>query len=152
MFTPTDQFVDIANRSQEAVTTAVRTWADTMQSFARKPTTGQSQLADLSSVVDQYFDFAEKGGRCNGLALDAKNSVLVIACGNNSMTAPPQGTPATPTMVIMSAKDGKSLTTLPIAAGSESRPHRVADAAQVGENGTRVIELVSQRHAKVAWR
>jgi hypothetical protein len=60
MTTPTDQFVDIANRSQEAVTTAVRTWADTMQSFASKPTTGQSQLADLSSVVDQYFDFAEK--------------------------------------------------------------------------------------------
>jgi hypothetical protein len=60
MATPTDQFVDIANRSQEAVTTAVRTWADTMQSFASKPTTGQSQLADLSSVVDQYFDFAEK--------------------------------------------------------------------------------------------
>ena len=60
MTTPTDQFVDIANRSQEAVTTAVRTWADTVQSFARKLTAGQSQLADLSSVVDQYFDFAEK--------------------------------------------------------------------------------------------
>ena len=60
MTTPTDQFVDIANRSQEAVTTAVRTWADTVQSFASKLTAGQSQLADLSSVVDQYFDFAEK--------------------------------------------------------------------------------------------
>ena len=60
MATPTDQFVDIANRSQEAVTTAVRTWADTMQSFASKLIAGQSQLADLSSVVDQYFDFAEK--------------------------------------------------------------------------------------------
>jgi hypothetical protein len=34
MTTPTDQFVDIGNRSQEAVTTAVRTWADTVQSFA----------------------------------------------------------------------------------------------------------------------
>ena len=60
MTTPTDQFVDIANRSQEAVTTAVRTWADTVQSFASKLIAGQSQLADLSSVVDQYFDFAEK--------------------------------------------------------------------------------------------
>ena len=55
-----DQFVDIANRSQEAVTTAVRTWADTMQSFASTLTSGQSRLPDLSSVVDQYFDFAEK--------------------------------------------------------------------------------------------
>ena len=60
MTTPSDQFVDIANRSQEAVTTAVRTWADTVQSFASKLTAGQSQLLDLSSVVDQYFDLAEK--------------------------------------------------------------------------------------------
>ena len=29
MTAPTDQFVDIANRSQEAVTSAVRTWTDT---------------------------------------------------------------------------------------------------------------------------
>jgi hypothetical protein len=60
MATPTDQFVDIANRSQEAVTTAVHTWADTVQSFASKLIAGQSQLGDLSSVVDQYFDLAEK--------------------------------------------------------------------------------------------
>ena len=60
MTAPTDQFVDIANRSQEVVTIAVRTWADTMQSFASKLSSGQSQLPDLSSVVDQYFNFAEK--------------------------------------------------------------------------------------------
>lgn len=60
MTAPTDQFVDIATRSQEAVTTAVRTWTDTVQSFASKLTAGQGQLPDLQSVVDQYFDFAEK--------------------------------------------------------------------------------------------
>jgi hypothetical protein len=60
MTTPTDQFVDIANRSQEAVTTAVHDWADTVQSLASKVTAGQSQLPNLHSVVDQYFDFAEK--------------------------------------------------------------------------------------------
>jgi hypothetical protein len=60
MTAPTDQFVDLANRSQEAVTTAVRTWSDTVQSFASRLTTGQSQLPDLTGVVDQYFDFAEK--------------------------------------------------------------------------------------------
>ena len=31
-----------------------------MQSFASKLSSGQSQVPDLSSVVDQYFDFAEK--------------------------------------------------------------------------------------------
>ena len=60
MTAPTDQFVDIANRSQEAVTTAVRTWSDTVQSFASRLTSGQSQLPDLPGVVDQYFDFVEK--------------------------------------------------------------------------------------------
>jgi hypothetical protein len=60
MTAPTDQFADLANRSQEAVTTAVRTWADTVQSFASKVTSGQGQLSDLPSVVDTYFDFVEK--------------------------------------------------------------------------------------------
>ncbi len=60
MTAPTGQFVDIAKRSQEAVTTAVQTWADTVQSFAGKLTSGQSQMPDLKDVVDQYFDFAEK--------------------------------------------------------------------------------------------
>lgn len=60
MTAPTDQFVDIANRGQEAVTTAVRTWTDSVQSFASKLTAGQSQLPDLHGVVEQYFDFAEK--------------------------------------------------------------------------------------------
>ena len=60
MTAPTDQFVDIAKRSQEAVTTAVRNWADTVQSFTGNLTAGQSQLPDPQSVVDGYFDFAEK--------------------------------------------------------------------------------------------
>jgi ElaB/YqjD/DUF883 family membrane-anchored ribosome-binding protein len=60
MTAPTDQFVDIANRSQEAVTSAVQTWADTVQSFASKVTTAPGQLPDLPSVVETYFDFVEK--------------------------------------------------------------------------------------------
>jgi hypothetical protein len=60
MTSPNDQFAEIANRSQEAVTAAVHTWTDAVQSFAGQLGAGQSQLPDLSSVVDQYFDFAEK--------------------------------------------------------------------------------------------
>jgi len=59
MTAPNDQFVDIANRSQEAVTAAIRTWAGTMQGFAGKLAPGQ-QLPDVQSVVGQYFDLAEK--------------------------------------------------------------------------------------------
>ncbi len=60
MTVPTGQFVDTARPSEEAVTTAVHTWADTVQSFASKLASGQSQMPDLKDVVDQYFDFAEK--------------------------------------------------------------------------------------------
>jgi glutamine cyclotransferase len=89
----------------------------------------------------KHFDFAEKGGRCNGLALDVKNSVLFIACGNNSMTAPPQGTPSTPTMVIMSAKDGKILTTLPLAGGSDGAQFnpQTMEAFSTHGNGTLTV-------------
>ena len=59
MTAPTDQFVDIAKRSQEAVTTAVRTWADSVHNLTGLGA-GQSPLPDPQSVVDTYFDFAEK--------------------------------------------------------------------------------------------
>src|SRR5450432_2396374 len=48
-------------------------------------------------------------GRCNGLALDIKNHVLFAACGNSGT---PPANPAKPTMVILSAEDGKILTTV----------------------------------------
>jgi hypothetical protein len=60
MTSPTDQFADITHRSQEAVTTAVRTWAEAVQNFAGSLTAGQGQLPDLQGIVGQYFDFAEK--------------------------------------------------------------------------------------------
>ena len=59
MTAPTDQFVDIAKRSQEAVNTAVRSWADSVQNFAGHLGTGQGQLPNPQSVIDTYFDFAE---------------------------------------------------------------------------------------------
>ena len=58
MTAPTDQIVDFANKGQEAVTTAVRTWTDSVQSLASSLTNGQAP--DLQAAVDQYFDFAEK--------------------------------------------------------------------------------------------
>ena len=60
MTMPTGQFADTARPSQEAITTAVHSWADTMQSFASNLASGQSQMPDLQHVVDQYFDLAEK--------------------------------------------------------------------------------------------
>ncbi|MGQ0576617.1 MAG: hypothetical protein ACT4RN_20800 [Pseudonocardia sp.] len=59
MTAPTDQFVDIAKRSQEAVTAAVRTWTDAVQGFTG--TFGAApKLPDAQAVVGQYFDFAQQ--------------------------------------------------------------------------------------------
>jgi hypothetical protein len=51
-------------------------------------------------------------GRCNGLALDAKNHVLFAACANSG---DPPSQPPQPMMVILGATDGKIITSLPLA-------------------------------------
>lgn len=58
-------------------------------------------------MVTGHYDLTGKGGTCAGLALDAKNHILFAACRN----------PAN--MVILSAEDGKVLTTLPIGMGTD---------------------------------
>jgi|SRR5579872_1452450 len=90
-----------------------------------------------------HFDFAEKGGRCNGLALDPKNAVLFIACGNSSMT-PAQGSTPQPTMVIMSAKDGKILTTLPMPGGSDGAVFNPATMEAFNTQGNGKLTVVKE--------
>jgi hypothetical protein len=92
-----------------------------------------------------HYDFAEKGGRCNGLALDAKNGVLFVACGASSMTPPAQGTPAEPTMVVMSAKDGKILTTLPMAGGSDGAVFNPATMEAFNTQGNGKLTIVKEK-------
>ncbi|WP_214370722.1 hypothetical protein [Pseudonocardia sp. H11422] len=58
MTAPTEQFVQIAHRSQEAVTAAVRSWADTLQTYADSLTGTKPQLPDLYTAVDTTFDLA----------------------------------------------------------------------------------------------
>jgi hypothetical protein len=92
-----------------------------------------------------HYDFAEKGGRCNGLALDVKNSVLFVACGASSMS-PAQGAPAQPTMVIMSAKDGKILTTLPLPGssdGAQFNPATMEAFATLGNGRLAIVKETS---------
>ena len=72
MTAPTDQFVEITKRSQEAVTTAVRTWTDAVQSFAGS----QPTPTDPRAIVDTYFDFAEKA-----LSTQREAAHQVVAAG-----------------------------------------------------------------------
>lgn len=58
-------------------------------------------------TVTGSYDLTGSGGTCAGLAMDVKNDILFAACRN----------PAN--MVVLSAKDGKIITTLPIGVGTD---------------------------------
>jgi len=77
-------------------------------------------------TVTGHYDIAGKGGGPGGLAIDAKNGILFASCHE----------PAT--MVILSAKDGKILATLPIEAGTDGagfNPNTMEAFSSAG-NGT----------------
>ena len=61
--------------------------------------------------VTGHFDLGDKGNGPAGLAIDAKNHILFAMCRG--------GSGGTPTCVILSAVDGKIITTLPLAGSSD---------------------------------
>jgi DNA-binding beta-propeller fold protein YncE len=83
-------------------------------------------------------------GRCNGLALDVKNHVLFAACGNSG-TPPAQ--PAKPTMVVLSAKDGKILSTLPLAGGSDGAAFNPSTKEAFSTHGNGTLTVVKEKSA-----
>ena len=85
-------------------------------------------------------------GRCNGLALDAKSHVLFAACGNSG-TPPPQ--PAKPTMVVLSAKGGKILTTLPLAGGSDGAAYNPSTKEAFSTQGNGTLTVVKEKSPTV---
>jgi DNA-binding beta-propeller fold protein YncE len=85
--------------------------------------------AKAMKVIANY-PFGENGG-CNGLALDVKNSILFAACSQ----------PQPQTFVILSAKDGKILSKLPLAGSSDGAAFNPAtmEAFSTHSNGTMTI-------------
>ena len=99
------------------------------------------------AVVDEktnrttaHYPFGDIG-RCNGLALDAKNRVLFAACAA-SRTA---GQPPQPVMVILSATDGKILTTLPLAGGSDGAAFNPATMEAFSTHGNGTLTVVKEK-------
>ena len=75
---------------------------------------GSVAVVDVKTLkTTAHYPFGDQGS-CNGLALDGKNNVLFAACRLNF----PPADPPQPTMVILSAKDGKILAKLPLAGAS----------------------------------
>src|SRR5499425_3210511 len=80
--------------------------------------------------VTGHFDLGEKGNGPAGLAIDTENHILFAMCRG--------GRGGTPTCVILSAVDGKIITTLPLAGSSDGAVFnpRTKEAFSSHGNGT----------------
>jgi len=88
-----------------------------------------------------HYPLGDKG-RCNGLALDAKNHVLFAACANSGN---PPAQPAQPMMVILSAKDGKIFTSLPLAGGSDGAAFNPSTKEAFSTHGNGTLTVVKEK-------
>lgn len=81
-------------------------------------------------------------GRCNGLALDAKNHVLFAACANSGN---PPAQPPQPMMVVLSATDGKILASLPLAGGSDGAAFNPSTMEAFSTHGNGTLTVVKEK-------
>ncbi|HYR90366.1 MAG TPA: hypothetical protein VE422_40205 [Terriglobia bacterium] len=88
-----------------------------------------------------HYPFGDKGG-CNGLALDVKNRVLFAACARSGN---PPAVPAQPMMVILRADDGKILTSLPLAGGSDGAVFNPATMEAFSTHGNGTLTVVKEK-------
>jgi hypothetical protein len=88
-----------------------------------------------------HYPFGDKGG-CNGLALDEKNHVLFAACARSG---DPDVLPPRPMMVVMNADDGRILTTLPLAGGSDGAVFNPATMEAFSSHGNGTMTVVKEK-------
>ena len=102
---------------------------------------GSVTAVDVKTMkATAHYPFGDIGG-CNGLALDAKNRVLFAAC---AISGNPPAQPPKPTMVILSAVDGKILTTLPLAGGSDGAAFNPATMEAFSTHGNGTLTVVKE--------
>jgi hypothetical protein len=78
----------------------------------------------------------EKGGAPAGLAIDAKNHILFAMCrGTNG---------GTPTCVILSSVDGKVITTLPLAGGSDGAAFNPNTMEAFSSHGNGTLTVIKE--------
>jgi len=105
-----------------------------------------------------HFPFGDKGGSCNGLALDVKNHILFAACatsgglqpaviGANGQAQPQRQLPK-PQMVILSADDGHIITTLPLAGGSDGAAFNPNTMEAFSSHGNGTLTIVKENSPK----
>jgi DNA-binding beta-propeller fold protein YncE len=87
-----------------------------------------------------HYPLGDKG-RCNGLAIDAKNHVLFAACASSGN---PPAQPPQPMMVILSAEDGKIITSLPLAGGSDGAVFNPSSMEAFSTQGNGTLTIVKE--------
>lgn len=93
----------------------------------------QIAVVDVNSLkVTAHYDLAGKGGGPGGLALDAKNRVLFAFCHNPAVA------------VILSADDGKILTTLPIGRGTDGGGFNPATMEAFSSQGDGTLTIIKE--------
>jgi hypothetical protein len=121
---------------------------------------GSVAVVDVKAMkTTAHYPFGDNGG-CNGLALDVKNKVLFAACSAVGPAPargtpgqppppppppPPAGTPPPQAMVIMSATDGKILTKLPLAGGSDGAVFNPATMEAFSTHGNGTLTVVKEK-------
>jgi outer membrane protein assembly factor BamB len=112
---------------------------------------GGVAVVDVKTMkVTVTYPFGDNG-RCNGLALDVKNQILFAACsavGAASAGPPPAPDPnAKPpqAFVILSAKDGKILTRLPLAGSSDGAAFNPATMEAFSTQGNGTMTIVKEK-------
>jgi DNA-binding beta-propeller fold protein YncE len=125
--------IDLGGVPEQAVTDGKGTLWAVMQDAQ-----GSVTVVDVKTMnATAHYPFGDIGG-CNGLAVDVKNRVLFAAC---AISGNPPVQPPKPTMVILSAVDGKILATLPLAGGSDGAVFNPAtmEAFSTHSNGTLTV-------------
>jgi DNA-binding beta-propeller fold protein YncE len=84
-------------------------------------------------TVTAHFDLTGSGGTCAGLALDVQHQILFAAC------RAPQN------MVILSAKDGKVITTLPIGRGCDGAGFNPKTMEAFSSQGDGTLTIIKER-------
>jgi DNA-binding beta-propeller fold protein YncE len=125
--------IDLGGIPEEAVSDGKGTMYVVMQDSA-----GSVTVVDTKAMkATAHYPLGDRG-RCNGLALDVKNHVLFAACAQSGN---PPADPAQPMMVVLSARDGKILTALPLAGRSDGAVFNPAtmEAFSTHSNGTLTV-------------
>jgi hypothetical protein len=103
---------------------------------------GSVTVVDVKTMkATAHYPLGDKG-RCNGLALDAKNHVLFAAC---AASGNPPATPPQPMMVILRADDGKLLASLPLAGGSDGAVFNPATMEAFSTHGNGTLTVVKEQ-------